>query len=79
MAKLYYDFNSLVFVGERLVPFARGEFSYIEQFRENKMLEHFYRHTYGYPEYDVYLGRMVKQIAHRYHYMNILEIGELAS
>ena len=77
MAKLYDDFNILVFVGERLIPFARGELSFIEQFRENNMLEHFYRDTYGSPEYNVYLGRIVKQIAHRYQHMNILEIGKL--
>ena len=78
MAKLYDDFNSLVFVGERLIPFARGELSFIEQFRENNMLEHFYRDTYGFPEYNVYLGRIVKQIAHRYQHMDILEIGKPA-
>lgn len=78
MAKLYDDFNSLVFVGERLIPFARGELSFIEQFRENNMLEHFYRDTYGFPEYNVYLGRIVKQIAHRYRHMDILEIGKHA-
>ena len=77
MAKLYNDFNILVFVGERLIQFARGELSFIEQFRENNMLEHFYRNTYGSHEYNTYLGRIVKQIAHRYQHMNILEIGKL--
>ena len=78
MAPLYDDLNSLVFVGERLIPFARGELSFIEQFRDNNMLAHFYRDTYGFPEYNVYLGRIVKKIGHRYQQMNIIEIGESA-
>lgn len=71
----YEDFKNQMFVGERLIPFVRGEISMLEEFRNNNMLEWLYKGSDGTVEYNAYVGDIVKQIAHRYPYMDILEIG----
>jgi hybrid polyketide synthase/nonribosomal peptide synthetase ACE1 len=47
----------------------------LEEFRNNNMLECLYKGSDGTVEYNAYVGDIVKQIAHRYPYMDILEIG----
>jgi hybrid polyketide synthase/nonribosomal peptide synthetase ACE1 len=48
----------------------------LEEFKRHDMLEWFYKGTSGTKEYNAYVGGIVKQIAHRFPYMNILEIGK---
>ncbi|KAL9109110.1 MAG: hypothetical protein Q9227_006201 [Pyrenula ochraceoflavens] len=71
----YEDFTKLMFIGERLVPFIRGEISMVEEFVAHNMLDWFYKGTEGTVEYNDYVGKIVKQIAYRYPGMKILEIG----
>lgn len=74
-SSLHPHFHTLVFIGERLIPFVRGELSLLEEFKTNNMLEEFYFGHYGYNEYNMYLGKIVQQLSHRHHNMRILEIG----
>ncbi|KUI61972.1 Polyketide synthase-nonribosomal peptide synthetase [Cytospora mali] len=74
-SKIHPHFHTLVFIGERLVPFVRGEVSLLDEFRKDDKLSEFYFGHYGYKEYNMYLGKLVKQISHRHHNMRILEIG----
>ena len=64
-----------VFVGERLIPFVRGELSMLEEFEEHDMLAEVNNSTGAIANYNAYVGAIVKQIAHRYPHMDILEIG----
>lgn len=74
-SRLHPHFHTLVFIGEMLVPFVRGELSMLDEFRKDDKLSEFYFGHYGYKEYNMYLGKLVKQISHRHHNMKILEIG----
>lgn len=74
-SKIHPHFHTLVFIGEMLVPFVRGELSMLDEFRKDDKLSEFYFGHYGYKEYNMYLGKLVNQISHRHHNMRILEIG----
>ncbi|KAF2208880.1 hypothetical protein CERZMDRAFT_70454 [Cercospora zeae-maydis SCOH1-5] len=69
------DFEKLLFVGERLLPWVRGEISMLEEYRNHDILEWLYKEAVGTAEYNTYLGGLVKQLGFRYPQMNILEIG----
>lgn len=62
-------------MGKNLIPFVRGEFSLLELVRDGGLLEHIYRNTYAFAEYNNYLGDLVKQLSHRFPRMDIFEIG----
>lgn len=74
-AEQYEDWKNLLFVGETMIPFVRGEVNMLEEFQKHDMLDWLYKETDGTRDYNAYLGGLVKQIAHRFPYMNILEIG----
>lgn len=74
-SKLYKDFYILMVLGVNLIPWVRGEVSFLEMFRESGMLEHIYKNTYGFPEYNAYLGGLVQQLTHRFRQMDIVEFG----
>ncbi|RDW90313.1 uncharacterized protein DSM5745_02088 [Aspergillus mulundensis] len=71
----YSDFESLTHVGKNLIPFVRGEFSLLELVRNGGLLEHIYRNTYAFAEYNECLAGLVKQLSHRFPRMDIFEIG----
>ncbi|KAB8233744.1 uncharacterized protein BDW43DRAFT_310755 [Aspergillus alliaceus] len=71
----YEDFESLTHVGKNLIPFVKGEFSLLELVRNGGLLEHIYRNTYAFCEYNNYLANLVKQLSHRFPRMDIFEIG----
>lgn len=75
MAIDYPDMHKLMFNGDRLLPFVRGELSLLEEYRTHDLLDWLYKGSEGTPEYNTYTGYLVKQLAHRFPYMNILEIG----
>ena len=43
---------------------------------KDNMLDDLYKKGIGFARYNEYLAKMVKQIAHQYPRMRILEIGE---
>jgi len=47
----------------------------LEHMLPNKMLDDFYVDGLGFYAYNRHLARMVKQLAHRYPKMNLIEIG----
>lgn len=46
-----------------------------QELRDGGLLEHIYRNTYAFAEYNNYLGDLVKQLSHRFPRMDIFEIG----
>ena len=48
----------------------------LELVRNGSLLEHIYRNTYAFSEYNEYLGALVKQLTHRFPRMEIFEIGD---
>jgi len=75
MAKSNDDMNKLISVGEDMIPFIRGQITTFQAFQDEDLLEWFYKDTRGRVEYNAYVGGIVNQIAHRFPYMNILELG----
>jgi len=75
-AEQYEDFHYLSILGDNLIPFIRGDVSLLELFRGSDVLDHVYKHTYSVPEYNSYLGSLVKQLSHKHKQMEILEIGK---
>lgn len=72
---LYPDFRLLIVVGDNLIGWMRGEVYFLEMYRETGMLEDIYKNSYGFPEYNAYLGKLVHQLSQRFRQMDILEIG----
>ncbi|CAG8976335.1 hypothetical protein HYALB_00005742 [Hymenoscyphus albidus] len=62
-------------VGKNLPAAVRGERQILEFMMHNNMLQRLYAEGTGVGEQTVFLGRMAKQLAHRYPQTNILEIG----
>ncbi|KAL9036794.1 MAG: hypothetical protein Q9180_004091, partial [Flavoplaca navasiana] len=69
------DIRLAASVGRALPSVIRGETTMLEHMRPNGMLDEFYGDSLGLPASNRWLGRMVKQLAHRYPRMNFLEIG----
>ncbi|KAL9106182.1 MAG: hypothetical protein Q9227_008774 [Pyrenula ochraceoflavens] len=74
-AAKFKDFRILMELGDNLIPFVRGDINLLEGFRENNALEYIYKNTFGFPEYNAYLGGLVQQLTHKSRKMDILEIG----
>ena len=54
----------------------RGKTTMLEHMLKDNMLDDLYKQGIGFAKYNSYLAKMVKQVAHRYPHMRILEIGE---
>ncbi|KKA18098.1 Hybrid NRPS/PKS protein 1, partial [Rasamsonia emersonii CBS 393.64] len=70
------DLNGLVAAGERLLRFVKGES--LDSEEKKAVLEaaqRFHAALPGFATYQNHLGRIVRQIAHRYPHMEILEVG----
>ena len=74
--KASVDIRLAASVGRALPSVIRGETTMLEHMRPNGMLDEFYGDSLGLPASNRWLGRMVKQLAHRHPRMNFLEIGE---
>lgn len=70
------DVKMLSAVGENLPAAVRGETTILEHLLRGNMLDDFYKLGSGFQRYNWFLAAMVKQIAHRYPHMKILEIGQ---
>lgn len=70
------DVKMLSTVGENLPAAVRGETTMLEHLLKDNMLDDFYKLGSGFQRYNWFLAAMVKQIAHRYPHMKILEIGQ---
>ncbi|CAG9986854.1 unnamed protein product [Clonostachys byssicola] len=71
----YPDVQLLQAIGENIVDIATGKTLAIEIGMRNDMLARIYEFGLGFQEYSIFLGRLVKQIAHRHPGMNIIEVG----
>ncbi|KAI1414159.1 putative equisetin synthetase [Hypoxylon sp. FL1857] len=62
-------------VGENIVDEVRKKGSILEHMMKDGVLDMFYEDAVGLDTANIWIGRMVAQIAHRYPHMRILEIG----
>nr|ALQ32967.1 putative polyketide synthase [Fusarium sp. NRRL 25184] len=69
------DLQLIQAVGENLPAVVRKQTTMLEHMVKDDMLNRFYKYGLGFERANGYLGRISKQIAHRYPRMNILEIG----
>ncbi|KAL6706945.1 hypothetical protein ACN47E_004895 [Coniothyrium glycines] len=69
------DFFIIQTIGDSLIPWVRGDLNFLEIYRESNMLEHIYKRTVGFTEFNGSLGGLVGQLAHRFQQMDILELG----
>ncbi|KAH6844804.1 hypothetical protein B0I37DRAFT_446777 [Chaetomium sp. MPI-CAGE-AT-0009] len=73
--KTIEELRERVSVGRALPAVLRGETTILEHMRPDNMLDDFYSQSLGLPASNRSLGRMVKQLTHRYPRMNFFEIG----
>ncbi|KAM5383494.1 hypothetical protein ACJZ2D_001943 [Fusarium nematophilum] len=69
------DLQLIQAVGENLPAVVRRQTTMLEHMVKDDMLNRIYKFGLGFERANVYLGRISKQVAHRYPRMNILEIG----
>ncbi|KAM0360408.1 hypothetical protein ACHAP4_002485 [Fusarium culmorum] len=69
------DLQLIRAVGENLPAVVRKQTTMLEHMVKDDMLNRIYKYGLGFERANVYLGRISKQLAHRYPRMNILEIG----
>ncbi|XEU96090.1 hypothetical protein FSHL1_001375 [Fusarium sambucinum] len=69
------DLQLIQAVGENLPAVVRKQTTMLEHMVKDDMLNRIYKYGLGFERANVYLGRLSKQLAHRYPRMNILEIG----
>nr|RBR00834.1 hypothetical protein FVER53263_11086 [Fusarium verticillioides] len=69
------DLQLIQAVGENLPAVVRKQTTMLEHMVKDDMLNRIYKFGLGFERANVYLGRISKQIAHRYPRMNVLEIG----
>ncbi|KAI5919279.1 hypothetical protein F4810DRAFT_714627 [Camillea tinctor] len=69
------DIKLAASVGRALPSVIRGETTMLEHMRPDGMLDDFYSDSLGLPATNRYLGRMVKQLSHRFPRLNFIEIG----
>lgn len=75
LCSVYPDIRYLIVVGDNLISWVRGEVNFLEMYRETGILKNIYKNTYSFHEYNVYLGKLVRQLSQRFRQMDILEIG----
>ncbi|KAL2015562.1 hypothetical protein VTK56DRAFT_5221 [Thermocarpiscus australiensis] len=69
------DIKLAVSVGRALPAVLRGETTMLEHMRPNNMLDDYYAQSLGLPASNRWLGRIARQLAHRFPRMHWLEIG----
>ncbi|RYP16125.1 hypothetical protein DL765_005326 [Monosporascus sp. GIB2] len=69
------DVRLLSAIGENIPAAVRGETTILEHMLPDNMLDDYYTGGVGFARYNEFLGRMAKQITHRYPHARILEIG----
>ena len=62
-------------VGENIINEVRKKGSILEHMMKDGVLDMFYEDAVGLDTANIWIGRMIAQIAHRYPHMRILEIG----
>ena len=70
------DMELLQDVGEHLPADIAGHKSLAERVTQHGRLERLYSEGLGVSRFNNCVGRMARQITHRYPHMNVLEIGE---
>lgn len=63
-------------VGENLPAVIRNRTNILEFMAQDGLLSNFYEEGMGLLASNRWIGRMVRQIAHRYPHMHIFEIGK---
>lgn len=61
--------------GENIPTAVRGQTPILEHLFANNMLDDYYKQGVGFAKYNSFLGRLMKQVTHRYPHARVLEIG----
>lgn len=69
------DLQLITAVGENLAEVVRGQTTMLEHMIKDDVLNRFYKFGLGFQRANGFMGRIMKQVAHRYPRMKILEIG----
>ena len=69
------ELDQAKFVGDRLIPSFRGQLDLLEEIKESSMTTKFYNTAPSFAACASEIGRVIKQIGHRYHHMAMLEVG----
>lgn len=69
------DMKMVDTVGQNMPAVIRGEKNMADILSENDLLSRYYSESLGMNAYTTYLARSVKQLAHRYPAMNVIEVG----
>ncbi|PTB70126.1 hypothetical protein BBK36DRAFT_1107986 [Trichoderma citrinoviride] len=69
------DLQLITAVGEHLAQVVRGQTTMLEHMIKDDVLNRFYKFGLGFQRANGFMGRIAKQVAHRYPRMKILEIG----
>ncbi|UKZ48067.1 putative Hybrid PKS-NRPS biosynthetic cluster [Trichoderma virens] len=69
------DLQLITAVGENLAEVVRGQTTMLEHMIKDDVLNRFYKFGLGFQRANGFMGRIAKQVAHRYPRMKILEIG----
>ncbi|EGR49882.1 uncharacterized protein TRIREDRAFT_59315 [Trichoderma reesei QM6a] len=69
------DLQLITAVGEHLAEVVRGQTTMLEHMIKDDVLNRFYKLGLGFQRANGFMGRIAKQVAHRYPRMKILEIG----
>lgn len=69
------DIELIIAVGQNLAAVVRKQTTMLEHMIKDDVLNRFYKTGLGFQRANGYLGRLAKQVAHRYPRMRILEIG----
>ena len=70
------DLELIHAAGEGLTDALRGDARPLETMRSGQLLHKYFREALGMKPYLGEMGRVMRQLAHRFAHMNILEIGK---
>jgi hybrid polyketide synthase/nonribosomal peptide synthetase ACE1 len=70
------DLEVIQAAGEGLINALRGDSRLLETMRSGELLYKYFREALGMKPYLGEMGRVMRQLAHRFAHMNILEIGK---
>jgi hybrid polyketide synthase/nonribosomal peptide synthetase ACE1 len=70
------DLELIQAAGEGLTNALRGDARLLETMRSGELLHKYFREALGMKPYLGEIGRVMRQLTHRFAHMNILEIGK---
>lgn len=70
------DLKLIRAIGQNMPAIVRGESAIMDHVMQQNMLDQVYSEGLGFAQYNIVLGRLTKQITHRYPHLKIIETGK---